>query len=206
MKKGKMMIIFQEIEFGYEQKETILKNIHLSINQGESVGIIGANGAGKSTLLKLLVGLEKPTKGKITVNNVEVTKKNIKKIRKSVGYTFQDADHQLFMPTVYDDVAFSMRQEKVKEEIIYDRVMEVLKDVGAEHLAKKAPYKMSGGEKRLATLATALVTKPDIIVLDEPTIGLDPKARRQLIEQLKTRKETKLIATHDMDMALEICD
>jgi cobalt/nickel transport system ATP-binding protein len=137
---------------------------------------------------------------------MEVTKKNLKDIRRNIGYTFQDPDNQLFMPSVYDDVAFGPRQEGKSEKEVHVIVEKALGEVGGNHLATKASYKLSGGEKRIVALATVLATQPNVLILDEPSVGLDPRSRRQLIRLVEQRKETKIITTHDMDMALELCD
>lgn len=206
MINSQQVINFEGIGYCYENKETVLQDVTFSVNQGETIGIVGANGAGKSTLMKLITGLLTATEGHLTVAGMDVNRKNIKSIRKKVGYTFQDPDNQLFMPSVYEDVAFSARQEKKSEEAIRQIVQKALAEVGGQHLADKASYKMSGGEKRLITLATVFASEPEILILDEPSVGLDPRARRQLIRLLAKRKETKIIATHDMDMALTLCD
>ena len=200
------VIMFDNISFSYERKELVLEGMNFSIYKGETVGIVGANGAGKSTLMKLITGLLSPTKGKVMVEGLQVVSKNLKSIRKKVGYTFQDPDNQLFMPSVFEDVAFAARQEGKSDDEIQGIVMKALEEVGAENLVDKASYKMSGGQKRVVTLATVLASEPDILILDEPSVGLDPWSRRRLIRILAERDETKIIATHDMDMALELCD
>ena len=200
------VITFNNLTFSYEGQLPTLDNITLTINRGETVGIVGANGAGKSTLLKLVIGLLLPVSGKVIVAGMEVVNKNLGAIRKVVGYTFQDPDNQLFMPSVFEDVAFAARQEGKSINEIEFIVHKALAEVDATHLAQKASYKMSGGEKRVVTLATVLASNPDILMLDEPAVGLDPRSRRHIIRLLHSRKETKIITTHDMDMALDLCD
>ena len=204
--KQKTVLTFEQIGFYYEKKEPVLKNITFNVYEGETIGIVGANGSGKSTLLKLITCLLVPQKGRLQFENMDISAKNLKTIRKKIGYTFQDPDNQLFMPSVYEDVAFTARQEGKADTEVEAIVYGALEEVGAIHLINKAPYKMSGGEKRVVTLATVIATKPEILILDEPSVGLDPRSRRQLIRLLKSRKETKLITTHDMDLALELCD
>lgn len=199
------MVVFENVSFGYTHKK-VLKAVNLKIKKGQSVGIVGANGAGKSTLIKLMTGLIIPTEGRVLVDGMDVSSKAIKAIRKKVGYTFQDPNHQLFMPTVFEDVAFGLRQEGLSKKEVEDRVTKILKEVDALHLSDRPSYTLSGGEKRTVTLATALSTNPEILILDEPSIGLDPRSRRGLIRLLTTRNETKIITTHDMDMALDLCD
>lgn len=202
----RIIINLENVSFKYDRSEPIINGLDLKILQGEKVGILGANGAGKSTILKLITGLLYTNEGLITVFDKEVNAKNIKEIRDNLGYTFQDPDNQLFMPSVYEDIAFSLRQQKVEDSLIHEKVDDVLKEVGGSHLKDKASYKMSGGEKRIVTLATALINKPELLILDEPSVGLDPKSRRQLINLLMNRRETMIITTHDMDMALDLCD
>lgn len=204
--KKQAMVEFEQIGFSYEKKEEILHEVSLSIYRGETIGIVGANGAGKSTLMKLMTGLLNPSQGRVMVGGLQVMPKNLKAIREKIGYTFQDPDNQLFMPSVYEDVAFAARQAGKSEEEIKVIVHEALVEVGAEHLVNKASYKMSGGQKRLVTIATVLASHPEVLILDEPTVGLDPWSRRKLIRLLEAREETKIIASHDMDMTLELCD
>lgn len=206
MRENQSVVEFKHISFSYENREPVLKDVTLKINHGETIGIVGANGAGKSTLMKLITGLLMPTEGQVMVDGLAVISKNLKSIRKKVGYTFQDPDNQLFMPSVYEDVAFTARQEGKSEEDIKVIVMNALAEVGAEMLVDKASYKMSGGQKRVVTLATVIASEPDLLILDEPSVGLDPWSRRRLIRLLEDRSETKIIATHDMDMTLELCD
>lgn len=206
MVEGKEVITFEKVSFHYEKQEPILSDISFKINKGETIGIVGANGAGKSTLMKLITGLIMPVEGKVFVEDMEVTRKNLKAVRKKVGYTFQDPDNQLFMPSVYEDVAFAARQEGKSDQEVKIIVEQALNEVNGLHLVDKASYKMSGGEKRVVTLATVLASDPEVLILDEPSVGLDPRSRRQLIRLLKSRGETKIITTHDMDMTLELCD
>ena len=200
----KTIIEFQDVRYTYENHEPVLEGISFKINQGETVAIVGANGAGKSTLMKLMTGILKPDQGQVSIDGMKV-EKHLKAIRKKVGYTFQDPDNQLFMPSVYEDVAFGPKQEGKSKEEVDQIVSKSLTAVGGLHLADKASYNMSGGEKRVVTIATALASEPEILILDEPSVGLDPRSRRQLIHLLASRNETKIIATHDMDLALELC-
>ncbi len=201
----KHIIEIKNLHFSYAD-DPVIKNMSLEIDQGAVVGLVGANGAGKSTLLKLILGLEKLDSGSISVKGMPMSKKNLQKIRSHIGYTFQEVDHQLFMPTVFDEIAFESRQMGLEEDRVKAIVQEALESVEASHLVDKGTNQMSGGEKRRVSLAVALAAKPEILIMDEPTLGLDPRARRQLIELLKKRSETKIIATHDMDMALDLCD
>jgi len=206
MMNKEVIVEFKEVSFGYDTTKMIFKDIDLKIYGGETIAIVGANGAGKSTLLKLITGLVRPAKGIVYVDGYKVNNKNIRKVRKKVGYTFQDADNQLFMPTVYEDVAFSAKQEGKSNEEVSIIVNKALEQVDALHLIEKPSYNLSGGEKRAITIATALASNPNVLILDEPSVGLDPRARRNLIRLLFNLKETKIIATHDMDLALDLCD
>lgn len=200
------MIEIENIKFAYQQEQPIINKLSLSIHRGETIGLVGANGAGKSTLLKLLVGLNLPVHGTIQIAGIPVNKKTLDQVRKMIGFAFQDADSQLFMTTVYEDVAFGPRNLAYSELEVDALVTSALEQVDALQLATRPPYKLSGGEKRRVAIATVLSMKPEIIILDEPAIGLDPKSRRGLISLLDRLEQTKIIATHDMDMALELCD
>lgn len=194
------------VSFSYESGIEILKNISFIAGRNEAVGIIGANGVGKSTLLRILVGLELNFTGKVFVNQIPVAKKTLPEIRKKIGYLFQDSDNQLFTQTVYDDVAFAPRNYGFKEKEVEECVENALKAIGITHLKNKQVHKMSGGEKKMASIATILAMTPDIILLDEPTIALDPKNRRTVINILNSLEYIKIIASHDLDMILETCD
>jgi len=194
------------LTYTYPDGRQALNGVTFKILHGESVGIVGANGAGKSTLLKHLVGILFPDEGEISVGEVPVIKKTLPVIRRSVGMVFQDPDDQLFMTTVYDDVAFGPRNYKLPEVEVEKRVRSSLETVGILHLMDRPPYKLSGGEKRAAAIATVLSMKPDILVMDEPSSALDPKSRRRLITLLKRFTHTKIIASHDLDMVLELCE
>lgn len=193
------------VTFSYQKDRRILCDIDLSIGHGESVGLIGANGVGKSTFLKLLVGLLTGYEGEIFVQGQSITKKNLTEIRKKAGYVFQDSDSQLFMSTVYEDVAFGPRNYGCSEKETEKRVMDALHKVKIEALKDRQIYRMSGGEKKLASIATILAMEPEIILLDEPSIALDPRNRKNLIQILNEMPETKVIASHDLDMILDTC-
>ncbi len=192
--------------FSYQRDREVLHGIDLSVEHGESIGLVGANGAGKSTLLKLLVGLLTGYEGEIRIQGRPVTKKNLTEIRKKVGYVFQDSDSQLFMSTVYEDVAFGPENYGCSEEETEERVMEALRKVRIEALRDRQIYRMSGGEKKLASIATILAMEPEIVLLDEPSIALDPRNRRNLIGILNEMPETKIVASHDLDMILDTCE
>lgn len=194
------------VNFSYQKGRQVLHDINISVEHGKTIGLIGANGAGKSTLLKLLVGLITDYEGIIEVLGQPVEKKNLSDIRKKTGYVFQDSDSQLFMSTVYEDVAFGPRNYGYSEEIVHKKVMEALCKVHIENLKDRQIYRMSGGQKKLASIATILSMEPEIVLFDEPTIALDPKNRRNLIGILNSMPETKIIASHDLDMILDTCE
>ncbi|MBF0113174.1 MAG: ABC transporter ATP-binding protein [Desulfamplus sp.] len=193
------------LHYTYPDGTVGLNKINFKIHHGESVALVGSNGAGKSTLLLHLIGSLTPTDGDIRIGDFPLNKKNLKLVRRSVGMVFQDPDDQLFMPTVFDDVAFGPINLGIPEKEVEQRVMDSLETVGVPHLIRRSPHKLSGGEKRAVAIATVLATTPDILIMDEPSSNLDPSSRRRLINLLKTFTHTKIIATHDLDMALEVC-
>jgi cobalt/nickel transport system ATP-binding protein len=142
----------------------------------------------------------------LRVGDSPLVRENLKVVRRAVGMVFQDPDDQLFMPTVFDDVAFGPLNMGLPRDEVTKRVNEALETVGALHLTDRPPYKLSGGEKRAVSIATVLSMSPDILVMDEPTSNLDPRARRLLIELLKSFMHTKIIATHDLDMVMDLCE
>ncbi len=200
--------LLQATELGYTYPDgpTALSGISFRITHGESVAIVGSNGAGKSTLLQHLNGCLVPQKGTLRVGDVIVAESTLQTVRRTVGMVFQDPDDQLFMPNVYEDVAFGPANLGLPAEDIELRVMQALETTGVAHLRTRAPYHLSGGEKRAVAIATVLAVWPDILVLDEPSSALDPRARRRLLELLKTFDHTKVVATHDLDFALELCE
>jgi cobalt/nickel transport system ATP-binding protein len=195
----------KDLHFFYPDGTMGLNGISFHIGHGESVALVGANGAGKSTLLMHLNGCLTATQGAMRIGDYPVTAKNLKAVRRTVGMVFQDPDDQLFMPTVFDDVAFGPLNLGLPEAEVELKVMQALETAGVTHLRKRPPYKLSGGEKRSVAIAAVLSMSPDILVMDEPSASLDPRSRRRLIELLKTFQHTKIIATHDLDMAMDLC-
>ncbi len=196
----------ENLSFSYADKNNAIDNISFLITHGQSVGVIGANGAGKSTLLMLLLGVLMPSTGKAIIGDVKVEKNTLPIIRSHIGMVFQNPEHQLFMPKVYDDIAFGPRNLNLSEDEVEKRVNEALFKVGILHLKDRSSYKLSWGEKRCAAIASVLSMSPDILLMDEPTDALDGKARRRIIELLKTFSHTKIIASHDLDMIFELCE
>ncbi len=195
----------KDLSFSYDGKRTILDRVSFHAGESESVGIIGMNGAGKSTLLKLLVGLELSFSGSIRVEEIPLEKKTLSRIREKIGYVFQDSDNQLFMNTVREDVAFAPRNYGLPEDEVERRVAEALDKVHIAHLADSAVYRLSGGEKKLASIATILSMTPDIIIMDEPSAALDPRNRRRLINTINEFTHLKLLSSHDLDFIWDTC-
>lgn len=198
------MIVFENVTVAYDRGAPALHSLDFEIKDGAAVGIIGANGAGKTTLFKALTGLL-PFEGRITVNSVEVAKKNLPGIRKMLGYVMQNSDNQMFMPKVSDDMIFGPVNYGMSREEAGKRADEVLGKLNISYLRDRYNHKISGGEKRLAAIATVLAMEPGILLFDEPSSALDPKNRRMLINILNSLGETKLIASHDLDLVLDTC-
>jgi cobalt/nickel transport system ATP-binding protein len=194
------------VAFAYPDDTPALDGVSFHIEHGESVAVVGANGAGKSTLLMHLVGLLAPSRGTVRIGDVPVTRQTLPDIRKTVGMLFQDPDDQLFSTTVGEDVAFGPMNLGLPPADVEARVDDALERVGATKLKGRAPYRLSGGEKRAAAIATVLAMAPSVLVMDEPSSNLDPRARRRLIELLATFEHTKIVATHDLDLALDLCE
>ena len=199
------MITFENVSFAYSPDKPVLKNISLKISDGEAVGIIGANGTGKSTLMKLLLGLM-PYEGTITVDGKTVTKANLAELRRKLGYVMQDSDNQMFMPTVYEDMMFGPRNYGLSKQEAEAKVDAVLEKLQLTELKHRYNHKISGGEKRMAAIATVLAMEPDVIIMDEPSIALDPWNRRAVINAVNQLKMTKIIVSHDLDLVLDTCE
>ena len=197
------MLVFDHVSVAYGQTP-ILQELSFSIADGEQVGLIGANGAGKSTLMKAALGLI-PYAGRITVDGQPVTRENLPAVRRTLGYVLQDADNQMFMPTVLDDMVFGPMNYGLSRVEAEKRADETLAALHMEYLKTRHNHKMSGGEKRMAAIATILAMQPKLLLMDEPSTALDPRNRRTLIGALRARPEGKLIASHDLDLILETC-
>lgn len=196
---------FEQVGYRYPDGHKALRDVSFEVTHGEKVAVIGANGAGKSTLLLHTDGLLLPTSGQVVVGGVPVTRRTLPTIRRTVGYLFQQPDDQLFMPTVGEDVAFGPANMGLDDAEIERRVDEALAAVGATDLRDHSPNRLSGGQKKRVAIATILAMEPSILVMDEPTAALDPMARQQLVELLRTFRHTTLIATHDMELVRELC-
>ena len=199
------MITFDNVSFAYEAGAPVLRGVSFHIAPGEAVGLIGANGAGKSTIMKLMLGLLPCTEGEIRVDGVRVEKKTLPQIRRTLGFVLQDSDSQMFMPTVYEDMMFAPRNYGLSKEEAEQKVDTVLEQLGLTELKHRHNHKLSGGEKRMAAIATILAMEPKAILMDEPSIALDPFNRRTVIRAINGLSMTKLIASHDLDMILDTC-
>lgn len=198
-------IRFENVCYTYTNGFEALKDISFTVTHGEHVALTGLNGSGKSTLLLHCNGLLLPTKGEVNIGDIPVCKQTLRRVRQSVGMVFQNPDDMLFMPTVEDDVAFGPINMGLPPEEVDRRVTMALRMTGCESLRDRAPFQLSGGQKRMAAIAAVLSMEPDILVLDEPTSNLDMKAREQLIEILQSFRHTILLATHDMDLVDRLC-
>ncbi|MCF0132434.1 MAG: ABC transporter ATP-binding protein [Blautia sp.] len=199
------LLQIKDLSFAYEKENFILNELSFQAEPGESIGIIGANGAGKSTFMKLLVGLYLNFSGEISVAGQILTKRTLGDIRKKVGFVFQDSDSQLFMPTVYEDIAFGPRNYGHPEDKVKECVEKAMEMTNCTHLKERQIYKMSDGEKKRVSIAAILALEPEIILMDEPSAALDPRNRRKLITLLNTFPCLRLIASHDLDMIWETC-
>ena len=199
------MIEFRHVDFSYEKDRPVLRDLSFCIEKGESVGLIGANGAGKSTVMKLLLGLLAPSSGEILVDGIRVEKKTLPEIRRKLGFVLQNSDNQMFMPTVYEDMIFAPLNYGLSREEAEKRVDAVLRKLGLEELKHRHNHRISGGEKRMAAIATILAMEPEAVLMDEPSSALDPYNRRLVINTVRELPQTKLITSHDLDMILDTC-
>ena len=198
------MIEFQHVRFAYEKERPVLRDISFCVKSGEAVGLIGANGAGKSTVMKLLLGLLQG-EGEIRVDGQAVQRDTLPLIRRKLGFVLQNSDNQMFMPTVYEDMIFGPLNYGIDREEAERRVDAVLARLGLADLKHRYNHKISGGEKRMAAIATVLAMEPETVLMDEPTSALDPYNRRVVIRTICGLKQTRLIASHDLDMILDTC-
>jgi cobalt/nickel transport system ATP-binding protein len=195
----------KNLSFTYPDGNQALHDVTLDVYEGEAVGLVGPNGAGKSTLLIHLNGLLNGD-GNIRIFEKQMSKENLAFIRQKVGLVFQDPEDQLFMPTVYEDVAFGPKNFGLTRQEIEQRVEAALQEVDLTEKKEHLSYHLSLGEKKRAAIATVLSMMPQIIVLDEPNANLDPRTRRHLIDLLGKLELTKIIASHDLEMVLKLCN
>lgn len=203
-----MSIVVDELSYIYMKgtpfEKAALKNINIEIGTGEFVGIIGHTGSGKSTLVQHFNGLLKPTSGKVLIDGLDTGGKKLKELRKHVGLVFQYPEHQLFEETVYKDIAFGLVKQGINEDEIRVRIADVANIVGLKtEILEKSPFELSGGQKRRAAIAGVLAMKPGILILDEPTAGLDPKGRDEIFGFIKNMHETLgitiILVSHSME-------
>lgn len=198
------MLNIQELSVTYPDGTEALRHVSLKLSPGETCGLIGGNGAGKTTLLMALVGLVQ-SQGSVQVGDTVLTAKTLSALRQQVGMVFQNPDDQLFLPTVYQNVAFGLQNMGLPEAQVEEKSQRTLELLGISALRDRQAQRLSGGEKRMAALATVLAMEPKLLLLDEPTAFLDPKARRRLITVMRQLPQTMLVATHDLTFALETC-
>jgi cobalt/nickel transport system ATP-binding protein len=192
----------KNLHYTYPDGQVALRGVDLYIAPGEKVALVGPNGAGKSTLLLHLNGILRGD-GEVQVCGQPINDKTLGAVRAAVGLVFQDPDDQLFSPSVFDDVAFGPLYMGLDEESIQQRVEQSLDAVGMRGVERRVPHHLSGGEKKRVAIATVLAMDPEILVLDEPTAGLDPRTRRGLINLLQELPQTMLVSTHDMRLVAE---
>ncbi len=194
----------RDLSYAYPDGHQALRHVNLSLCPGEKVALVGPNGAGKSTLLIHLNGIIDRQAGRIDICGIELCKKTVAQVRAMVGLVFQSPDDQLFSPTVFDDVAFGPIYQGLAKAEIQERVDEALRMVHMEAYRQRVSHHLSVGEKKRIAIATVLSMKPDVLVLDEPTAGLDPRARRSLIDLLRELPQTMVVATHDLPLVREL--
>ena len=198
-------LCLENVSYRYPDGRLAVDSLDLCVDDGTCLGLVGGNGAGKSTLLLLCNGCLAPTSGSIAVYGTTVCAANLDAVRGLTGTVFQDADDQVFMPTVAEDVAFGPRNQGLSPQAVQERVDTALAAVDGVHLTGRQPQQLSGGEKRRVAIAGVLALAPRLLLMDEPTANLDPHARRQCIRLLQTLPQACIVATHDLDLVLETC-
>ena len=200
------MIVVEGVHFTYSGGVEALRDMSLTVKDGEFVAIMGQNGAGKTTLVKHFNGLLKPTKGTVRIDGVETTKTSIAKLSRTVGFVFQNPDHQLFSETVEEEIAFALKNFGFEQEVIQKQITWALNLLSLTQYRKTSPFMLSGGERKRVALASVLAWDPQILILDEPTIGQDHEQKeklRQFIIQMQTQGKTVVIVTHDVEFVAE---
>ncbi|MEB3179878.1 MAG: ABC transporter ATP-binding protein, partial [Nostocaceae cyanobacterium] len=193
------VVAVQNLVYSYSQQQPVLHDLTFSLYPGERVALIGPTGSGKSTLLENIIGLKQPQTGKIFLQGIPVESTTLTQVRRYIGFGFQDSNDQLFMPTILEDVTFGLRNYGVSPSEATHKARQLLADFGLEVYAHRSAHELSGGQRRLAALAAILALEPAILILDEPTTGLDPAWRRHLAQVLlKLPVKVMLIASHDL--------
>jgi cobalt/nickel transport system ATP-binding protein len=195
-----------DLGFSYPDGQRALDGLNLRVGPGERVAVLGPNGSGKTTLALHLNGILMPSSGSVRIGDLTVERAHLVEIRRRVGMVFQDSDDQLFMPSVREDVAFGPANLGLAEDAVEARTAAALEAVDATELSERAPHHLSGGEKRRAALATVLSMDPEVLVVDEPSSGLDPAGRGEVLEVLGSLSITQLVITHDLPFALQMCE
>ena len=201
---GRGTVELEHVHYRYPDGFEALRGVDLRIGAGEKVALVGPNGAGKSTLMLQLNGTLRPAHGSVRVAGLAVGKETIRRVRSEVGLVFQDPDDQLFSPTVFDDVAFGPLHMGLPADEVHRRVERALAAVGMAAFAHRVPHRMSLGQRKRVALATVLSMDPSILVFDEPSAGLDPRGRRELIALLRGLDQTMLVSTHDMRLVADV--
>lgn len=194
------------VSFAYPDGRQALRGVTCRFAAGRCTAVAGPNGSGKSTLLGLLNGIHLTGSGEVRIGDLVVGKRTLEQVRRRVGLVFQEPDWQLFCPTVGEDVAFGPLNLGLGRAEVAERVRETLSVIELPGFEDRSPFHLSGGEKKLASLATVLAMRPEVLALDEPTAGLDPFHRRRLIDLVRRLAGTRVLATHDLDLALELAD
>ena len=204
------LIETRDLTYTYPGNVTALHSLNFVAPRNARIAVIGSNGAGKSTLFKLFNGIFKPTSGSVLIRGEPITSANIREVRKFVGIVFQNADDQIFSPTVEQDVAFGPTNLGLDPETIHHRVHEALRLVGIEDLAHRVPHHLSGGEKKRVAIAGVVAMEPEVLVLDEPTAGLDPQGVHDLTGFINSLSQkygmTVIFSTHDVSLVAEVAD
>lgn len=207
MAQDSLILNLQDIYFSYPGRSNVLDKVNFQLQKGQKVGVVGYNGCGKTTFFHVIIGLKKPETGRIELfGQPVVTKQDFADIRTRIGFLFQDADDQLFSPTVLEDVAFGPLNQGKSPEEAREIAVQVLEDLGVPSLADRVTYQLSGGEKKLAALATVLAMKPDILLLDEPTSGLDEETKGRIVKILQGLDLSYILVTHEYDFLANTTD
>jgi energy-coupling factor transporter ATP-binding protein EcfA2 len=199
------VIDIDDLHFTYDSGKPVLSGIRFAVDRGECVGLVGPNGAGKSTLLLHLNGILRG-RGEVRILGLPVLARNLKEIRARVGLVFQDPRQQLFLPSIEEDIAFGPLNAGIPPAEARRKVARIMERFGLRKIADSSPLRLSPGEQKKAALASVLVMEPELLAFDEPSSGLDPASRREFIEVVRALPQTKVLATHDMDLAYELCD